>query len=79
MKGVWERCLVIYLVVSTLILVNVKCISSDYCQYNQVLAPQALPGETSTTTMAETGRQFVKLSESFHQLNKFNLKNKFMM
>jgi hypothetical protein len=75
MKGVWEWCTVLCLVVFTLIIIKVECIPSDFCQYNQALAPQAFPSEIST--MTETGRHFIKLSESFQNLNKLKLKNKF--
>ena len=75
MKSVWERCSVPYLVAFTVILITVECFNCDFRQYNQVLAPQALPGEPST--MTEPGRQFVKISESFQNVNKLSLKNRF--
>ena len=33
MKGFWERCLVLYLIVSSLIFINFECISGEFCQY----------------------------------------------
>ena len=75
MKSVWEWSTVLYLVVHILIIIKVECISSDHCQYDQVLALQTFPGESSA--MAETGRQFTKLSGSLQKLNKSSLKNMF--